>query len=83
MAVHIGSMLFFRCIPFVSMKNVDSLEEEDFAFLLLAKEEIGLKTRGTNQTNNQTNKLRTCSKHSTYYEKVISFVLLFHEDSNI
>ena len=30
MPVHIGST-FFQCVPFVSMKNVNSSGEEDFA----------------------------------------------------
>ena len=43
MAVHIDSTLF-QCVPFVSRKNVNSSEEEDFVLFLLADEEIGPKT---------------------------------------
>ena len=40
----------FQCVPFVSIKNNDSAEE-DFALLLLAEEEaeIPKKNRGTNK----------------------------------
>ena len=40
MAVYLGSTSF-QCVPFVSMKNMDS-SEEDFALLLLAEEEASI-----------------------------------------
>ena len=78
MAVHIGSTCF-QCVPFVSIKNMDSSEEEDFALLLLAEVEVGTKTY-EEKRNKQTNKQNTerCSNHSIMRSNFRCFRLRSH-----